>query len=62
MIRKFLNLPYFNGDRTTRYAFKSGNAVTLDGFNLYEDAKVIDIETIKVERPKSNGDGYIYMY
>jgi len=51
----FLNLPYFNGDRTTRYAFdKDGNAVTLDGFfNLYEDTKVIDIETIKVERPKS---------
>ena len=52
----FLNLPYFNGDRTTRYAFdKDGNAVTLDGFfNLYEDTKVIDIETIKVERPKQS--------
>ena len=51
----FLNLPYFNGDRTTRYAFdKDGNAITLDGFfNLYEDTKVINIETIKVERPKS---------
>ena len=51
----FLNLPYFNGDRTTRYAFdKDGNAITLDVFfNLYEDTKVIDIETIKVERPKS---------
>ena len=29
----FLNLPYFNSDQTTRYAFdKNGEAATLDGF------------------------------
>ena len=46
----FLNLPYFNGDQTTRYAFdKNGEAATLDGFfNLYEDTKVINVNTIKV--------------
>ena len=51
----FLNLPYFNGDQTTRYAFdKNGEAATLDGFfNLYEDTKVINVDTIKVERPQS---------
>ena len=51
----FLNLPYFNSDGTTRYAFdKNGNAATLDGFfNLYEDTKVINVDTIKVERPQS---------
>jgi hypothetical protein len=51
----FLNLPYFNGDQTTRYAFdKNGEAATLDGFfNLYENTKVISVDTIKVERPQS---------
>ena len=51
----FLNLPYFNGDRTTRYAFhKTGQAATIDAFfGLYETTKVITVDNIKVERPTS---------
>ena len=51
----FLNLPYFNGNRTTRYAFhKNGEAATLDDFfALYENTKVITVDNIKVERPTS---------
>ena len=38
----FLNLPYFKGDDTTRYAFNNnGEAVNLDGFyNLYNLKKI----------------------
>jgi len=37
----FLNLPYFNGDQTTRYAFKKdGEAATLEEFyTIYNDSK-----------------------
>ena len=51
----FLNLPYFNGDRTTRYAFhRTGQAATIDAFfGLYETTKVITVDNIKVERPTS---------
>ena len=53
----FLNLPYFNSNKTVRYAFNNnGEAATLDGFfELYERNKVKaeDVEDIKVTRPKS---------
>ena len=51
----FLNLPYFSGDDTTRYAFdKEGGGATLKYFyELYEINKVLDVESIKVERPQS---------
>ena len=51
----FLNLPYFNGDDTTRYAFlENGNAASLDGFyGLYQRNVQQDITKIKIERPKS---------
>jgi hypothetical protein len=51
----FLNLPYFNGNNSTRYAFNdNGEAVNLDGFYLlYENKKQKDVDNIKVERPKS---------
>ncbi len=51
----FLNLPYFSGNETTRYAFKKdGAGATLDDFfALYETTKVKDVDSIKVERPKS---------
>ena len=51
----FLNLPYFSGDDTTRYAFdKEGGGATLkDFYELYEINKVLDVESIKVERPQS---------
>jgi len=53
----FLNLPYFNGDDTTRYAFlENGNAASLDGFyGLYERNKQTpdQLNKIKIERPKS---------
>ena len=37
----FLNLPYFNGDDTTRYAFKQdGSAATLEEFyTIYTEVK-----------------------
>ena len=51
----FLNLPYFNFENTTRYAFhKTGQAATLESFfELYEIKKVKEVDGIKVERPKS---------
>ena len=53
----FLNLPYFNGDDTTRYAFlENGNAASIEGFyGLYErNVQTSDqLNKIKIERPKS---------
>jgi len=51
----FLNLPYFNGDSTTRYAFlENGDAASMDGFfDLYQNKKQKDITLIKVKRPES---------
>ena len=51
----FLNLPYFNGNQSTRYAFlENGEAATLDGFfGLYERNKQTpqQLQKIKIERP-----------
>jgi hypothetical protein len=54
----FLNLPYFNGDETTRYAFlENGNAASLkDFYGLYQRNVQEDITKIKIERPKSEYD------
>ena len=54
----FLNLPYFNGDDTTRYAFKeNGEAATLKEFyNIYDQIKQHDLNFVKIERPKSEYD------
>ena len=51
----FLNLPYFNGDDTTRYAFKAdGSAATLEEFyEIYNNKKQLDVGLIKVQRPQS---------
>jgi hypothetical protein len=53
----FLNLPYFNGDDTTRYAFlESGEASSIRGFfGLYERNKLTpeQLEKLKVKRPES---------
>ena len=51
----FLNLPYFNGDDTTRYAFKDdGTAASLEEFyGIYSNVKQLDVGSIKVERPQS---------
>ena len=51
----FLNLPYFNGDDTTRYAFKDdGSAASLKEFyGIYKNVKQLDVGSIKVERPES---------
>ena len=51
----FLNLPYFNGDQSTRYAFTGdGDAATLEEFyELHDYIKQKDITKIKIERPKS---------
>ena len=51
----FLNLPYFNGDDTTRYAFKEdGTAASLEEFyGIYSNVKQLDVGSIKVERPQS---------
>ena len=56
----FLNLPYFNGDNTTRYAFLSnGEAANLSGFyGEYDRNKQTaeQFKKIKIERPKSEYD------
>jgi len=51
----FLNLPYFNGDDTVRYAFKEdGNAATLEEFyEIYNNVKQLDAGLIEVKRPTS---------
>ena len=53
----FLNLPYYNGDDTTRYAFNNlGEAVNLDGFyNLYNLKKITSqqLEELKIKRPET---------
>ena len=54
----FLNLPYFNGDDTTRYAFKqNGEAANLSEFyDIYDEIKQSDLDLVKIERPKSEYD------
>ena len=49
----FLNLPYFNGDQSTRYAFNDdGSAATLEEFyGIYDKLKQKNITSIKIERP-----------
>jgi hypothetical protein len=51
----FLNLPYFNGNKSTRYAFTGdGNAATLEEFyELYDYVKQTpqQLQKIKIERP-----------
>ena len=51
----FLNLPYFQGDKTTRYAFtQEGKAATLEEFYvLANESSSSDVSRIKVERPQS---------
>jgi hypothetical protein len=53
----FLNLPYFNSDNTTRYAFlEDGNAASMDDFfKLYERNKQTpdQLQKLKVVRPQS---------
>ena len=58
----FLNLPYFNGDNTTRYCFnESAEAINLMTFYDLYDAKKItpeQLEALEVKRPESEfGDG-----
>jgi hypothetical protein len=53
----FLNLPYFNGDNTTRYAFdRMGVAVNLEGFyKLHYENKITpqELEELQIKRPKT---------
>jgi hypothetical protein len=53
----FLNLPYFQGDKTTRYAFKlDGSAANLEEFySLHEcySIKPKDVSNIKIKREES---------
>ena len=53
----FLNLPYFNSDNTTRYAFlENGEAAALEGFfGLYERNTLTpeQLEQLKIKRPES---------
>jgi hypothetical protein len=53
----FLNLPYFNGDKTTRYCFNDqGEAVTLERFYLLHDLYKLtpeQLETLIIKRPDS---------
>ena len=56
----FLNLPYFNGNNTTRYAFlPNGEAASLiDFYKEYDRNKQTEAQfnKIKIERPKSEYD------
>ena len=51
----FLNLPYFNHEVSTRYAFKDdGSAATIEEFyGIYNNVKQLDVGSIRVQRPDS---------
>jgi hypothetical protein len=53
----FLNLPYFNGDKTTRYCFnETGEAVNLERFYLLHDLYKLtpeQLEKLTIKRPDS---------
>ena len=53
----FLNLPYFNGDKTTRYCFNDqGEAVNLERFYLLHDLYKLtpeQLEVLTIKRPDS---------
>jgi len=53
----FLNLPYFNSENTTRYAFNvEGNAINIDDFfTLHERKKITpqQLENLNIQRPAS---------
>ena len=53
----FLNLPYFNGDDTVRYAFDDkGEAASLEGFYKLYETKVITadiVESLEIKRPET---------
>ena len=53
----FLNLPYFNGDKTTRYCFnETGEAVNLERFYLLHDLYKLtpeQLEKLTIKRPYS---------
>ena len=53
----FLNLPYFNGDNTTRYCFgETGEAVDLEQFYILHDINKLtpeQLEKLEVKRPQS---------
>lgn len=53
----FLNLPYFNGDKTTRYCFNDqGEAVNLERFYLLHELYKLtpeQLETLIIKRPDS---------
>jgi len=53
----FLNLPYFNGNDTTRYAFlENGEAATLEGFFGLHERNILtpeQLEQLKIKRPES---------
>jgi hypothetical protein len=53
----FLNLPYFNGDDTVRYAFDDeGEAASLEGFYKLYETKVVTadiVESLKIKRPET---------
>ena len=51
----FLNLPYFNHEVSTRYAFKDdGSAASIEEFyGIYNNVKQLDVSSIKVQRPDS---------
>ena len=50
----FLNLPYFQGNKTTRYAFtEEGKAATLEEFYGLVHKVKTTISLVKVERPQS---------
>ena len=53
----FLNLPYFNSNNTTRYAFNDdGNGATLEDFFLLYSTNFLDpkvLETLQIKRPET---------
>ena len=54
----FLNLPYFNSQKTTRYAFReNGEAATIDAFfETYERNKLTpeQLENLNIKRKQSD--------
>jgi hypothetical protein len=54
----WINLPYFDSEKTVRYAIKDGKALTLEEFEEYaEEQTVADLDTVKIELPQAFNDG-----
>lgn len=59
-VGSWINLPYFDGDRTLRYAIADGKALTLSGFLDHADAVAVSADALKTWKPIERDAGVEY--